>query len=342
MHTVEDCAPDALGLAKQFHTMGDLQMTDQSPAPVPAPVQELVTVRDWLRYGVTRFTKADLVFGHGTQSALDEAAFLILMSLHLPVDQLEPWLDARLTSPERVAIANLFDRRIETRKPASYLVNAAYIRGHRFYVDERVIVPRSYIGELLDEGLAAVIDDPSSVSRVLDVCTGSGCLAILAALTFANARVDAVELSPQALQVALRNVTDYRMQDRITLIESDLFSALPKDARYDLIIANPPYVAAAEVACFDPEYRAEPVMAHLGGADGLDLVRTILADAPSRLTPHGVLIVEIGTGRPTLELAYPNLDFFWIDTASSEGEVFALTSDALNSARPAPKPKRRR
>jgi ribosomal protein L3 glutamine methyltransferase len=315
-------------------------MSDQSNAR--APVQELITVRDWLRYGVTRFTQAELVFGHGTQSALDEAAFLILMSLHLPVDQLEPWLDARLTTAERTTIANLFDQRIETRKPASYLVNAAFIRGHRFYVDERVIVPRSYIGELLDDGLSAVIDDPSSVSRVLDVCTGSGCLAILAALTFEHASVDAVELSPQALQVALRNVTEYRLHDRVTLIESDLFSALPSDARYDLIIANPPYVAAAEVANFDPEYRAEPVMAHLGGADGLDLVRTILAEAPARLTPHGVLIVEIGTGRPALELAYPNLDFFWIDTANSEGEVFALTAQALTKAPQSAKPKRRR
>lgn len=315
-------------------------MSDQPNAL--APVQELITVRDWLRYGVTRFTQAELVFGHGTQSALDEAAFLILMSLHLPVDQLEPWLDARLTTQERTTISNLFDQRIETRKPASYLVNAAFIRGRRFFVDERVIVPRSYIGELLDDGLSAVIDDPNSISRVLDVCTGSGCLAILAALTFEHARVDAVELSPQALQVALRNVTDYRLHDRVTLIESDLFGALPEDARYDLVIANPPYVAAAEVASFDPEYRAEPVMAHLGGADGLDLVRTILAEAPARLTPHGVLIVEIGTGRPALEQAYPNLDFFWIDTANSEGEVFALTAEALNQAAPAAKPKRRK
>jgi ribosomal protein L3 glutamine methyltransferase len=313
-------------------------MSDQSQALI----DELITVRDWLRYGVTRFSQEALVFGHGTQTALDESAFLILMALHLPVDQLEPWLDARLTAAERTAIANLFKQRIETRKPAPYLVNAAFIRGHRFYVDDRVIVPRSYIGELLEDGLASVIDDPGSITTVLDVCTGSGCLAILAALTFENARVDALELSQQALQVALRNVTDYRLHDRVKLIESDLFSALPKDARYDLIIANPPYVAAAEVASFDPEYRAEPVMAHIGGADGLDLVRTILTGAPAHLTGHGVLIVEIGTGREALEAAYPNLDFFWLDTANSEGEVFALTADALNSQRPVSKPKRRR
>ncbi|MEQ1696651.1 MAG: 50S ribosomal protein L3 N(5)-glutamine methyltransferase [Hyphomicrobiaceae bacterium] len=313
-------------------------MSDQSPALV----QELITVRDWLRYGVTRFSQAGLVFGHGTQSAIDEAAFLILMALHLPVDQLEPWLDARLTTTERTAIAALFDKRIETRKPASYLVNAAFIRGHRFYVDDRVIVPRSYIGELLEDGLAAVIDDPAAITSVLDVCTGSGCLAILAALTFENARVDAVELSPLALQVALRNVTDYRLHDRVRLVESDLFSALPKDARYDLIIANPPYVAAAEVASFDPEYRAEPVMAHIGGTDGLDLVRTILAEASAHLTPHGVLIVEIGTGREALEAAYPGLDFFWLDTANSEGEVFALTADALNTQLAPAKSRRRR
>lgn len=313
-------------------------MADQ----IPALVKELITVRDWLRYGVSRFTKAGLVFGHGTQSALDEAAFLILMALHLPVDQLEPWLDARLTISERAAIATLFEQRIDSRMPAPYLVNAAFIRGHRFYVDDRVIVPRSYIGELLGDGFAAVVDDPDAIASVLDVCTGSGCLAILAALTFENAHVDAVELSPLALQVALRNVTEYRLHDRISLIESDLFSALPKTARYDLIIANPPYVAAAEVAGFDPEYRAEPVMAHLGGADGLDLVRQILAQAPAHLTPHGVLVVEIGTGREGLEAAYPNLDFFWLDTAHSEGEVFALTADALNSQLPPSKSKRRR
>lgn len=310
-------------------------------AATPLPrTSELITVRDWLRYGVSAFTRAGLVFGHGTHSALDEAAFLILISLDLPVDQLEPWLDARLTAPERAAIDRLFEQRIETRKPAAYLVNAAFIQGHRFYVDERVIVPRSYIGELMCGGLVSIIEDPSGITRVLDVCTGSGCLAILAALTFPNSTVDAVELSPAALDVAARNVANYRLQDRITLFESDLLLALPGDARYNLIIANPPYVAAAEVAAFDPEYRAEPLIAHIGGEDGLDLVHTILAQAPAHLTPAGVLIVEIGTGRAAFEAAYPDLDVFWLDTATSEGEVFAVTATAFEALPPPAKRRR--
>ena len=306
-------------------------------------VAELHTVRDWLRFGTTQFTRAKLVFGHGTSSALDEAAFLILMALDLPVDSLEPWLDARLTLPERETIAALFASRIESRKPAAYLVNAAFIQGHRFYVDERVIVPRSYIGELLGVGLTAVAGDPGGIGRVLDVCTGSGCLAILAALAFPDAQVDAVELSGEAIAVAARNVDDYGLHDRITLYVSDLFEGLPPGERYDLIVANPPYVAAAEVAAFDPEYRAEPAMAHLGGADGLDLVRRILGDAPGRLNGDGTLVMEIGTGRARFEAAYPGLDVMWLDTATSEGEVFAVTAEALAAGLGAgPKGKRRK
>ena len=307
-----------------------------------AQIAELVTVRDWLRFGVSTFTKAGLVFGHGTATALDEAAFLILMALHLPIDRLEPWLDARLTLDERREIAELFERRIETRKPAPYLVSSAFIQGHRFYVDERVIVPRSYIGELLGDGLSGVIAEPGRVSRVLDVCTGSGCLAILAALAFENAHVDAVELSGDALAVAARNIDDYGLHDRITLYASDLFEALDPGQCYDLIIANPPYVATAEVAVFGPEYRAEPAMAHAGGVDGLDLVRKILDQAPGHLNPGGTLIVEIGTGREALEKAYPALDFFWLDTQDSEGEVFALTAQQLKTAPSYSKSKSRR
>lgn len=296
---------------------------------------ELQTIRDWLRYGTSAFTKAGLVFGHGTSNALDEAAFLVLSALHLPIDQLEPWLDARLTAAERSEIATLFDTRIVTRKPASYLVNAAYIQGHRFYVDERVIVPRSYIGELLAQSaVSAILSNPNAVTRILDICTGSGCLAILAALAFREAHVTAVELSDDALAVATRNVTDYGLSDRVTLIASDLFDRLPQSARYDLIIANPPYVASAEVEAFDPEYRAEPHMAHEGGADGLVLVRRILAQAASRLNPDGVLVMEIGTGRTALEQAYPALDFLWLDTETSEGEVFALTAAQFKHALP--------
>ena len=304
-------------------------MTSSAPELDPA-VADLFTIRDWLRYGTSEFTRAGLVFGHGTASALDEAAFLILMALHLPIDALEPWLDARLTTAERATIADLFARRINTRTPAAYLVNAAFIQGHRFYVDERVIVPRSYIGELLCEGrLAAVMPDPDVVKCVLDLCTGSGCLAILAAMAFPAAQVEASDLSRDAIAVAAHNVDAYDLRDRVTVFASDLFEGLPRRHRYDLIIANPPYVASAEVAAFAPEYRAEPVIAHAGGADGLDLVRRILKGASAHLEPQGVLVVEIGTGRRALERAYPHLDFHWLDTQASEGEVFALAASKL-------------
>lgn len=296
--------------------------------PGAADIDDLVTVRDWLRYATSRFTEAGLVFGHGTETALDEAAFLILVTLKLPVDQLEPWLDARLTRAERVRIADIVTARIETRKPAPYLVGEAWIRGRRFAVDERVIVPRSYIGELLDDGLSALVPDAEAVERVLDLCTGSGCLAILAALAFPNATVDAVDISEGALDVAARNVADYGLEDRVVLIRSDLFSGL-EDRRYDLILTNPPYVTADAVHAFPPEYAAEPVLAHLGGPDGLDLVRRILADAPAYLAPGGMLVVEVGRARERLETDYPDRQFIWLDTEQSEGEVFALPEEAL-------------
>ncbi len=292
-------------------------------APDQTAVDDLVTLRDWVRYGVSQFARAELVFGHGTATALDEAAFLVLRGLGLPPDQLEPWLDARLTRAERERIAKLFGERVETRKPAPYLLNEAWIRGHKFYVDERVIVPRSYIGELLDGGLAGAISDPDSVGRVLDLCTGGGSLAVLAALAFPNATVDAVDISTEALKVARINVADYGLTDTVRIVHSDLFAAL-ESARYDLIISNPPYVDAEAVAAFPPEYRAEPLLAHAGGEDGLDLVRKILAEAPLHLQPEGVLVVEIGHGREVLEADYAHLPFLWLDTAESEGEVFAL------------------
>lgn len=291
--------------------------------------QDLLTLRDWWRYGASQFTKAGLVFGHGTDNAADEAAFLALSALHLPVDTLEPWLDCRLTRQEREMLLTLFQKRIETRKPASYLTNSAWIQGRRFYVDERVIVPRSFIGELLcHDRLASVVGDPNAITRVLELCTGSGCLAILAADAFPDATIDASDLSGDALDVARRNVSDYQLDDRITLIESDLFNAVPL-ARYDLIIANPPYVTTDAVAAFPPEYQAEPVMAHAGGADGLDLVHRILETASRYLAPHGALIVEIGQARDALEAAWPDLPFLWLDSETSEGEVFALQASDL-------------
>ena len=300
----------------------------------PDPIDELITVRDWLRFAVSRFAAAGLVFGHGTASALDEAAFLVLHTLHLPHDQeLASWLDARLTRDERAAVAAIIERRIETRKPAPYLTNVAYMHGHAFYVDERVIVPRSYIGELLADRLqgAGVVAD--RVTRVLDLCTGSGCLAILAALACPDAAVVGSDLSSDALAVAGRNVGDHGLAARITLVRSDLLAGLDGE-RFDLIIANPPYVTAQAVADFPPEYAAEPKSAHLGGADGMDLVRRILADAARHLTPDGVLVVEVGHGRAVLDEEFPALPFLWLDTSESEGEVFALTARDLGAAKP--------
>ena len=292
----------------------------------------LLTVRDWLRYATSRFTQAGLVYGHGTASALDEAAYLILHTLHLPIDQLDPWLDARLTLDERHALEAIVATRIATRKPAPYLTNEAWVQGHAFYVDERVIVPRSYIGELMGGGLEGVVADLDGVERVLDLCTGSGCLAVLAALRFPGATVDAIDVSADALAVAERNVAAYGLGERIALVRSDLFTGLA-GRTYDLILSNPPYVSAGAVAAFPPEYAAEPVLAHAGGKDGLDLVRRILAEAGRHLTADGTLVVEIGTGRDILQAEFPRLPFLWLDTAESEGEVFALTTKDLKKGR---------
>lgn len=298
------------------------------PARPAEPEQDLLTVRDWLRHAVTRFNRARLVYGHGTATAFDEAAFLILHTLHLPIDQLDPWLDARLLPPERWALADIIERRISERKPAPYLTNEAWIGGFSFYVDERVIVPRSYIGELMHDGLAGVVSNPGTVGHILDLCTGSGCLAILAAQAFPNAKVDASDISGDALAVAEHNVADYGLQDRISLVRSDLFEGLT-GRRYDLILANPPYVADKAVAEFPPEYAAEPVAAHGGGSDGLDVVRRILEGAADHLAPQGTLVMEIGIGREALEREHPDVPFLWLDTAESQGEVFALPRQAL-------------
>jgi ribosomal protein L3 glutamine methyltransferase len=290
-----------------------------------AASQELQTVRDYLRYAVSRFRAANLIHGHGASTALDEAAFIILESLSLPVDDINPWLDARLTRAECEKLRKLIDARVKTRKPAAYLLKKTYMHGIPFYVDDRVIVPRSYIGELLVRGLhdekGDAIIDTAKVSKVLDLCTGSGCLAILAANLLHEANIDAADLSRDALAVAAINIKNHDLAEHIALHKGDLFSPVA-DEMYDLILANPPYVAAAEVKAFPPEYKKEPIIAHLGGADGLDIVRRILREVPSHLNEGGVLICEIGTGRETVEAEFPDLKLFWLDTEESSGEVF--------------------
>ena len=298
------------------------------------------TPRDWLRYAVSRFRAAGLAYGHGTTTALDEAAYLILEGLNLPIDSLDPFLDAALLTHERERLDALIEARAATRKPAAYLLNRAYIQGVPFYVDERVIVPRSFIGELLMTIFAednALTGDPLGVGRVLDLCAGGGPLAILAARAFPNAKVDAADISAEALAVARRNVEEHGLAGRIRLFEGDLFAPVEGE-RYDLILANPPYVDEEAIAAFPPEYAAEPRLAHAGGADGLDLVRRILIEAREHLEPDGALVCEIGEKRDLLARDFPNLPFVWLDTAESEGEVFLLKASAFAP----PKRQRRR
>ena len=288
---------------------------------------ELQTIRDYLRHAVTEFSRAGLYFGHGAPSALDEAAFLVLEALSLPIDDINPWLDARVTAAEKERLAALIAARVTTRKPAAYLLNKAYVRGVPFYVDERVIVPRSYIGEIL-AGEPAFLPAPTDVRSVLDLCTGSGCLAILAAFSFPDAEVHATDISAEALEVAALNVADHGLEDRITLHRGDLFAPL-SERRFDLILTNPPYVDAAAMAALPPEYRAEPALALAGGEDGLDIVRRILAAAPARLNAGGGILCEFGTGREILEAEYSDLDFLWPSSEEGEGEVFWLSQEAL-------------
>ena len=295
---------------------------------------ELLTLLDFVRYAVSRFVEAKLAFAHGTTDPVSEAVFLVCEALHLTPDQFEIFANARVTAAEGKTLLDLIRQRITTRKPAAYLVNKIYMRGLAFYVDERVIVPRSFIGELLDshfggDGAAGpLIDDPTAVERVLDLCTGSGCLAILAAHHFPNATIDAVDISKGALEVAARNVGEYGLEDRISLHRGDLFAPLGGN-RYDLIITNPPYVDAEGMAALPPECRAEPKLAFDGGADGLDVVRRILHDAADHLTPDGGLICEIGRGRELVDEAFPELPLLWLDTEDSQGEVFWIAAANL-------------
>jgi ribosomal protein L3 glutamine methyltransferase len=286
------------------------------------------TVRDLLRFGVSRFTEAGLSFGHGSSNAYDEAAYLILHTLHLPLDTLEPFLDARLLDTEIDAVMKVIERRAKDRVPAAYITHEAWMHGHRFYVDERVNVPRSFIGELLQDGLQPYVADPDQVTRVLELCTGSGCLAILAAQAFENADIDAVDISPAALEVAHRNVDDYGLDDRIALYEGDLFAPLP-GVRYEVIITNPPYVNATAMSNLPAEYRHEPELALAGGADGMDVVRRIVAEAGKWLTEDGVLVVEIGNERENVEASLGGLDLVWLSTSAGDDNVFLIQAGDL-------------
>jgi ribosomal protein L3 glutamine methyltransferase len=292
--------------------------------------RELATIIDLVRYAVSRFRAGKVVFAHGTTDPVAEAAFLVGEALHLPPERFDAFSRAHITAKERAAVLRLIEARVRTRKPAAYLVRKTYVQGVPFYVDERVIVPRSYLGELLagdlfgEDGLV----DPDRVTRVLDLCTGSGCLAVLAALRFPAATVDAVDISRDAVAVARINVAQHGLQDRVRLLRGDLFKPAG-DSVYDVILCNPPYVDAQGMARLPQEYRREPRLALAAGADGLDIVRRILREARAHLTDEGGLLCEIGRCRPALEASFPDTRFLWLDTAASSGEVFWLPAAAL-------------
>ncbi|MDO5059135.1 MAG: 50S ribosomal protein L3 N(5)-glutamine methyltransferase [Neisseria sp.] len=289
--------------------------------------QHLNTVRDLLRFAVSRFNEAELFFGHGSDNAHDEATYLILHTLNLPLDMLDPYLDAKLLPSEKEAVLALIERRVTERVPVAYLTNQAWQGGFDFYVDERVIVPRSFIYELLGEPLTPWIEYDELVHRALDLCTGSGTLAIQMAHHYPDAEIDAVDISLDALEVAAINVESYGLEERINLIHTDLFEGL--EGTYDLIVSNPPYVDAESVEALPEEYLHEPELALGSGSDGLDATRQILLHAAKYLNPKGVLLVEIGHNRDVLEAAYPELPFVWLETSGGDGFVFLLTREQL-------------
>ncbi len=292
---------------------------------------KLATIRDFVRHAEARFAKAKLAFGQGTHAPVEEAIFLVYEALGLPVHQVDAFLSRKVTPAERDRLLALIEERVRRRIPAAYLLKRAYLQELPFYVDERVIVPRSFLAELLNSHLfrgKRTLIDPGVVTRVLDLCTGSGCLAVLACHVFPNAHVDAIDLSQEALEVAAINVAQHKLQDRITLLHGDLFAPVG-EAVFDVIITNPPYVDAKAMAALPEEYAQEPSMALAGGPDGLDIVRRILRDAAAHLSPRGGLLCEVGRGRDILERDYPDKSFLWLDTEESSGEVFWITTKEL-------------
>lgn len=291
----------------------------------------LHTIRDWLRYAVSRFENSDIFYGHGTDNSYDEAVWLVMSALHLPHDTLNNFLDARLTVEECQHLAGLIEKRVTEHIPTAYLVNEAWLRGYQFYVDERVIVPRSFIAELLENGLQPWVEFPEMVESAADICTGSGCLGILMAEAFPNAHIDVVDISPAAIEVCHINIERYGVADQVHAVESDMLTAL-KGRKYDVIISNPPYVDAPSMAELPAEYRNEPQLALGSGEAGLDHTHTLITQASHYLNEGGVLIVEIGHNRDALHAAYPDLRFTWLDTSSGDQFVFMLTKDDLLEA----------
>lgn len=292
--------------------------------------QQLKTIRDWIRYAVSQFEQSDIFYGHGADNSYDEAVWLVMSALHLPHDTLDNFVDAALTIKEREHLENLIDRRVKQHTPTAYLVNEAWLHDYQFYVDERVIVPRSFIAELLlDDSLSPWIEFPEMVESAADLCTGSGCLGILLAHAYPNATVDVIDISPDAIDVCNINIANYGLEAQVSAIKSDMFTALDGKT-YDVIISNPPYVDAESMERLPGEYRQEPQLALGSGTAGLDHTHTILAKAADYLTDNGVLIVEIGHNRDALFEAYPDIPFTWLETSGSNEFVFLLTKAQLD------------
>lgn len=319
--------PNRLPLAPR-PSENEAQSSDSELGIYEVARRELTTVRDLLRFAVSQFTEQKLFFGHGSATAYDEAVYLVLHTLHLPLNQLEPFLDARLTSAERDAVLGIIERRVRERVPAAYLTHEAWLGDYKFYVDKRVIVPRSFIAELLRDDLAPWVENPRAVGRVLDLCTGSGCLAILAALSFPHATVDAVDVSLDALEVAKKNVRDYGLENRINLVASDLYESLGAK-HYDVILTNPPYVTGESMARLPEEYRREPEIALASGEDGLDHIRTIMEFATRHLYANGIIVVEVGFNREGVEQAFPKIPLTWAETSVGDEVVFIVDRETL-------------
>lgn len=303
-------------------------MSQDKAAHISVTPQDLHTVRDWIRFYVSEMRRSNVFFGHGSSNAFDEAVYLVQSALSLPIGDLGPYWDARVTTHETTRLLRFISQRVIDRKPASYITGEAWLQGHSFKVDQRVIIPRSFIAELLADQFTPWVNAPEMPFDILDMCTGSGCLAILAAHVFENAEVDAVDVSKDALAVARENITLHELKHRVRAIESDLFSNL-QGKQYDFILTNPPYVNESSMKKLPPEYLHEPRMALAGGDSGMDLIQEILKQAPKHLKDGGFLVVELGNEKLHFEAAFPHLNPIWLETSAGDEQVFLLNKEDL-------------
>jgi len=290
--------------------------------------EELKTIKDFIRWGVSRFNQADLYYGHGMASALDEVVYLSLFALHLPHDFAQNYFDCRLSADEKQAVYSLLNRRIEEKLPASYLTGEAWFAGLPFVVNENVLVPRSPIAELIENQFSPWVE-AEKVENILDLCCGSGCIGIASAYAFDWAYVDMVDISPEAIDVAEENIQRHQLEERVSVMASDLFQNVPR-RHYDIIVSNPPYVDAEDMAALPDEYLHEPALGLAAGDDGLDLVIPMLQQAREYLTDQGILVVEVGNSQHALQAAYPHVPFVWLDFERGGSGIFLLTAEQLD------------